>query len=84
MIQEAPEIGAETVKVTVLSVVQSRASKDAPWREEGQARVPSCEIFETVARKHLGLYRAAHPGQPPSDSRVVRRIITCADQLMEW
>lgn len=75
---------AEKVKVKLLAVVQSLDTESGAWHEEGQLGGVTPENFEKAAKKFLGMYRRSHPGRPKSESRALRRIVSTADEPMEW
>lgn len=78
------KILTERVKVKVLAVVQRLDPESGAWRDESQIGDITAENFERAARKGLRMYRAVHPEKPRSSSRVARRIVTIADEPMEW
>jgi hypothetical protein len=82
--KEKMDLLTDEVKVKVLAVVQRLDPRSGVWHDEGQTGDVTPENFERAARKCLRMYRTAHPKNPRKNSRVTRRIVTIADEPMEW
>lgn len=78
------DLMTDKVKVKVLAVVQRLDPTSGVWHDEGQVGDVTPQNFERAARRYLRMYRTAHPQRPRKNSRVTRRIVTIADQPMEW
>lgn len=78
------DLMTDEVKVKVLAVVQRLDPTSGAWHDEDQVGDITPQNFERAAKKALRMYRTAHPQRPKKNSRVTRRIVTAADEPMEW
>jgi hypothetical protein len=78
------DLMTDKVKIKMLAVVQRLDPKSGAWHDEGQVGDVTPQNFERAAKHYLRMYRTANPQWPRKNSRVTRRIVTIADQPMEW